>query len=71
MASVLIVQNEEIVAEALAAYVRRIGGFAVAGAVWTGAEALRRLELERIDPGATGDLPVRHQWSRCSSGNAS
>jgi response regulator of citrate/malate metabolism len=49
MASVLIVQNEEIVAEGLAAYVRRIGGFAVAGAVWTGAEALRRLELERID----------------------
>jgi response regulator of citrate/malate metabolism len=48
MISVLIVEGETIAAEALEESVGRIPGFVVSGTVGTGAEALRRLGLERI-----------------------
>ena len=47
MISTLIVQDRPIATEALEEYVRRVSGFVVSGIVRTGAEALRRLALER------------------------
>jgi response regulator of citrate/malate metabolism len=46
--SVLIVEDETIEAEALGKYVARVPGFVVSGTAGSGAEALRRLALERI-----------------------
>jgi response regulator of citrate/malate metabolism len=46
---VLIVEDEPAAATALVNYVQRVPGFAVAGHVRTGTEALRRLATERLD----------------------
>jgi response regulator of citrate/malate metabolism len=49
MISVLIVEDEQVAAEALALHVERVPGFAVAGHVRTGADALRRAAAGGVD----------------------
>lgn len=49
MIEVLVVEDDPIAADAHAAYVRRVPGFAVAGAALTAADALRELGRTAID----------------------
>ncbi|MFF5210909.1 response regulator [Streptosporangium sp. NPDC000396] len=49
MISVLVVEDEEITAEANRLYVERVPGFRVAGVARTGAEALRFLRRQPVD----------------------
>jgi Response regulator of citrate/malate metabolism len=49
MISVLVVEDEEITAEANRRYVERVGGFAVAGVARSGGEALRMLRERPVD----------------------
>jgi len=46
---VLVVEDEEVAAQAHAAYVGRVAGFEVAGVARSGVEALRRLAREPVD----------------------
>jgi response regulator of citrate/malate metabolism len=47
--TVLVVEDEPTAGEALVRYVEQVKGFAVAGHVRTGAEALQRLSSDRVD----------------------
>ena len=49
MISVLIVEDEQVAAEAITVYVQRVSGFAVGGHAPTGAEALRQLATGGFD----------------------
>lgn len=49
MIRVLVVEDEPVAARAHQLYVQRVPGFAVAGVVHSGAEALRFLERERVE----------------------
>lgn len=49
MISVLVVEDDPVAGEAHESYVRRVGGFTVAGRVRTGQEALRFLERCSVD----------------------
>ncbi|MFQ6171095.1 response regulator [Oryzobacter sp. R7] len=47
--AVLVVEDDRVVAEAHAAYVARVAGFAVSGIAHTAREALRHLDREQVD----------------------
>lgn len=72
MIMVLVVEDELTAGEALVQYVERVPGFAVVGHVRTGAEALQRLSIDRVDlvlmdiylPDMSGlDVLRRMRWS--------
>ena len=58
--TVLVVEDDPIVAEAHAEYVRRSGGYALAGVVHTGTEAITFLNASATPAPDSGTAPGRH-----------